>query len=171
MPISDYLRGVRTHVGHGLLLVPAATGLVFDADGRLLLQRHGDTGRWVTPGGAIDPDESPSDAVVRELWEETGLECEPLSLLGVFGGPEYRVRYRNGDEAAYVMAAFECRVRGGTLQPDGDESAELRWVTRDEAEALALAPWARIVVPAAFAHRGRTWITPPRWRPPPRSRP
>jgi len=166
MPISEFLRGVRAKVGHDLLLMPAVTGLVFDAAGRLLLQRHGDTGRWVTPGGSIDPDESPTDALVRELWEETGLVCEPISLFGVFGGPEYRVRYRNGDETAYVMIAFECRPCGGALQPDGDESAELRWVARDEALALGLAPWARIVVPIAFERRGLAWWPPVRWSPP-----
>lgn len=166
MPISEFLRALRARIGHDLLLLPAVTGLVFDVAGRLLLQRHGDTGRWVAPGGAVEPDESPADALARELWEETGLVCAPVSLLGVFGGPEYRVRYRNGDETAYVMAAYECRVVGGELRPDGEESAELRWVTQAEAEALALAPWARIVVPAAFAHRGRSWIEATRWRPP-----
>jgi len=166
MPISEYLRGVREKVGRELLLMPSVTGVVFDADGRLLLQRHGDTGRWVTPGGAVEPDEEPIDALVRELWEETGLVCEPIGLLGVFGGPEFRVHYRNGDEAAYVIAAFECRVQSGVLRLDGDESAELRWVTRDEAEPLALSPAARIVVATAFAHRGRTWVPATRWSPP-----
>jgi 8-oxo-dGTP pyrophosphatase MutT (NUDIX family) len=165
MPMSDYLRGVRAKVGRELLLMPSVTGLVFDGD-RVLLQRHGDTGRWVTPGGAVEPDEPPVDALVRELWEETGLLCEPVGLLGVFGGPEFRVHYRNGDLAGYVVTAYECRVRGGELRPDGEESAELRWVTLAEAMALSLSPAARIVVPTAFAHRGRAWLPAPQWTPP-----
>jgi 8-oxo-dGTP pyrophosphatase MutT (NUDIX family) len=169
MPISDHLRRVRAKLGRDLLLMPAVTGLVFDAAGRLLLQHHADTRRWVTPGGSVDPDESPSDAVVRELWEETGLHVEPVGIAGVFGGPEFRVRYRNGDETAYVMVAFECRVRGGTLRLDGDESLELRWVGADEYAALALAPWARLVLPAIFAGRGRAAFQPVRWTPPDRS--
>jgi 8-oxo-dGTP pyrophosphatase MutT (NUDIX family) len=166
MPMSEQLRAVRAKVGHDLLMLPAAAGLVFDADGRVLLQRHGDTLRWVAPGGSIEPDETPVDALVREIWEETGLFVEPVSLLGVFGGPAFRVRYRNGDECACVMAAFECRVRSGALRLDGEESLELRYFARDEIDALDLAPWARIVLPAAFANRGRSHLAAPTWTPP-----
>jgi 8-oxo-dGTP pyrophosphatase MutT (NUDIX family) len=69
----------------------------------------------------IDPDEAPQDAVVREVWEETGLRVEPTRLCGVFGGPEFRVTYENGDESHYVMAVFECRRIGGDAATDGDE--------------------------------------------------
>ena len=166
MPISEHLRAVRAKLGPDLLMQPAVTGLVFDDAGRLLLQKHGDTLRWVTPGGSVEPDEQPVDALVREIWEETGLFVEAVSVLGVFGGPTFRVTYRNGDACAYVMAAFECRVRSGMLRLDGDESLELRYCARDEIDVLALAPWARIVVPAAFENRGRSVVAPSTWVPP-----
>jgi 8-oxo-dGTP pyrophosphatase MutT (NUDIX family) len=166
MPISDYLRRVREKVGHELLLMPAVTALVFDEAGRLLLQHHGDTGRWVTPGGSVDPDESPSDAVVRELWEETGLVVEPVALAGVFGGRDYRVHYRNGDVVSYVMIAIECRVTGGALAPDGEESLELRWVSAGELLALPLAPWARRMLPGLVRSRDRAALEPATWSPP-----
>ena len=166
MPISDYLRGVREKVGNDLLVMPAVTGLVYDERGRVLLQLHGDTLHWVAPGGAIDPDEAPSDAIVREIWEETGLVVEPAALAGVFGGPEYRVRYANGDVTSYVMIAFECRVVGGTLEPDGEESLDLRFVAADELEAMALAPWARRILPRLVSQRGRPWIEAATWVPP-----
>ena len=165
MPMSEHLRAVRARVGHDLLVLPAVTGLVFDDAGRVLLQKHGDTRRWVAPGGSIEPDETPGDALVREMWEETGLLVEPTSLLGVFGGPEFRVRYRNGDVTAYVMAVYECRARGGALRLDGDESLALEWFARDAVGALDLAPWARIVLPAAFAHRGRSVLPAITWQP------
>jgi hypothetical protein len=57
-------------------------------------------------------------------------------------------------------------VRSGALRLDGEESAELRWVTLADADALALSPAARIVVPTAFAHRGRTFLPAVRWAPP-----
>src|SRR5262245_64452297 len=95
MPISEYLRNLRAKVGPALLVVPSATGLVYDTDGRVLLVRHSNAGVWVAPGGAVDPDETPQDAVVREVWEETGLRVEPVALSGVFGGPEFHVRYAN----------------------------------------------------------------------------
>lgn len=166
MPISEHLRAVRAKLGHDLLMQPSVTGLVFDAAGRVLLQKHGDTQRWVTPGGSVEPDEQPVDALVRELWEETGLFVEAASLLGVFGGPAFRVRYQNGNVCAYMIAAFECRVRSGALRLDGDESLELRYCARDEIDALDLAPWARIVVPAAFENRGRSVVPASQWEPP-----
>ena len=165
MPISDYLRAVRAKVGHDFLLATAATGLVFDDAGRVLLARHSNAGLWLAPGGAIDPDESPADAVVREVFEETGLHVEPVNLLGVFGGPSFRVRYANGDETGYVMVVFECRVLGGTPVPDGEEVLELRWVAPDEVGAFALSRWAMDLLPALVASRGRTLIPRVTWRP------
>ena len=166
MPISDYLRGVRAKVGHDFLLATAATGLVFDDAGRVLLARHSNAGLWLAPGGAIDPDESPADAVVRELWEETGLHVEPVGLLGAFGGPSFRVQYANGDATGYVMVVFECRIVAGTPTPDGEEILELRWIAPSELRDLGLARWAKDLLPALVAHRGRTLIPPVTWRPP-----
>jgi 8-oxo-dGTP pyrophosphatase MutT (NUDIX family) len=166
MPISNYLRGLRCKLGHDLVLAPAVTGLVFDDAGRMLLVRHVEGGVWVAPGGAVDPDERPVDALVREVWEETGLVVEPTALAGVFGGPEFRVRYANGDEVAYVMAVYECRATAGQLRPDGVETLETRWVAAHEVAALELPPWARVVLPDALASRGRPRAWTVTWRPP-----
>jgi 8-oxo-dGTP pyrophosphatase MutT (NUDIX family) len=166
MPISDYLKDIRARVGTTLLVVPSVTGLVFDDDGRVLLVRHSNGGVWVAPGGAIDPDEAPQDAVVREVWEETGLRVEPVRLVGVFGGPDFRVVYENGDETDYVMAIYECRRLDGELRPDGEETLDARWVAASELDALTLSRWARAILPTLVARRGQTWIPPVAWRPP-----
>jgi 8-oxo-dGTP pyrophosphatase MutT (NUDIX family) len=165
MPMSDYVRDLRSRIGSRLLLAPSVTGLVFDDDGRILLVRHSNGNIWVAPGGAVDPDEAPQDAVVREVWEETGLRVEPTRLCGVFGGREFRVTYENGDESAYVMAVFECRRIGGELRPDGEETLEARYFARAELDALALSPWARLVVPELMRRRDCTWIPPVSWQP------
>ena len=77
MPISPYLERLRQQIGNDLLLVPSVTAIIYDREHRILLARHAENGVWVAPGGSIDPDESPADAVVREVWEETGLLVEP----------------------------------------------------------------------------------------------
>ena len=69
MPISEYLRTLRERIGTALVLMPAVAAMVFDEDGRVLLARHATGDLWGAPGGAIDPDEPPQDAVVREVWE------------------------------------------------------------------------------------------------------
>lgn len=165
MAISEYLRRLRAKIGTDLLIVPSVTGVVFDAAGRMLLVRHADRGIWVLPGGAIDPGETPADALVRELWEETGLHVEPAALLGVFSGPDFLVRYRNGDEVIYLMTVFECRVAGGHPRPDGEETLEVRYFSQDEAKQVELPPWARVIMPRLFARTGPGFL-PPTWRPP-----
>ena len=68
MPMSDYVRRVRSRIGNEFLLMPSVTALVFDEERRVLLVRLSRRDVWVAPGGAVDPDEAPQDAVVREVW-------------------------------------------------------------------------------------------------------
>lgn len=167
MAISPYLRQLRERVGRDLLLVPSVTGIVFDDADRILLVRHSQGGVWVAPGGAVDPDETPADALVREVWEETGLWVEPTRLLGVFGGPDFRVRYTNGDEVAYVMSLFECEPVGGELRADGHEITDVRFVSEQELHRLTIPAWARRVLPPVFVRdRPNRGFTPAVWRPP-----
>src|SRR5437868_4217600 len=102
MPISAYLAALRRHVGHDLIVMPAACALVRGAAGRVLIQRRADSGVWELPGGAIDPGEAPAQALVREIFEETGLVVRPRRLLGVLGGEALRLRYPNGDVTEYT---------------------------------------------------------------------
>jgi ADP-ribose pyrophosphatase YjhB (NUDIX family) len=159
--MSSYLRRLRERVGHDLLVLPAVTGLVFDPKGDVLLVKQADTGEWAAPGGAVEPDEQPRDAVVREILEETGLHVEPVALRGVFGGPDLRVRYPNGDETSYVTAIFECEVRGGTLRGDGDEVLDARFVSPRALAEIELARWARRLLPELVRERGRTRLGSP----------
>jgi 8-oxo-dGTP pyrophosphatase MutT (NUDIX family) len=128
MPMSEYLLRLRKRVGNDLLLSPAAVACIRDPDGRILLLRRSDgENLWGFPGGVIEPDERADEAVVRETREETGLKVEPVALIGVYTGPEYRFTYPNGDQAQPVVIFYECRVTGGELRPDQEESKELRF--------------------------------------------
>ena len=136
VPRSGYIAGIRELVGGEQLLVPSVTACIFDADDRLLLLRHTDHDIWATPGGIIEPGESPADAVVRECVEELGVQVMPSAILGVFGGPAYEIRYGNGDRTAYVMTAFDCRIMHGELKPDGVEVYEARFVGENDWQDL-----------------------------------
>jgi 8-oxo-dGTP pyrophosphatase MutT (NUDIX family) len=130
--ISPHVRDLRAKVGHSLLLLPSTAVLPRDDDGRLLLVRLIDTGNWATIGGAIEVDESPRDSARREAREEAGVDAELGGILGVFGGPDYRVTYPNGDESAYVVTVFDATVIGGTPRPDGDETSEVGWFRSEQ---------------------------------------
>jgi 8-oxo-dGTP diphosphatase len=151
MPMSPFLAALRAKVGPDLLMLPSASGCVFDRSGRLLVARHGDVGLWASPGGGIDPDERPQDAVVRELREELAIEVEVRGLIGVYGGPQFRTLYPNGHEVAYVIAVYGCALVSGTPTPDGDEITDARWVTEQELDGLTMTAWSPGVLPDAFA--------------------
>ncbi len=132
MGIAPHIARLRASVGHDLLLLPSAAVLPVDDEGRVLLARQRDFGRWGTVGGAIDVDESPADAARREAREEIGVEVELTGLLGALGGPQFHLSYPNGDHAAYVSVVYQARITSGEPVPDQDETTELRWFTREE---------------------------------------
>lgn len=165
MPMSPYMQRLRDRVGTQLLEIPSVSVLAFDERDRVLLVHHGDTGRWTTPGGAVEPLERPADAAVREMWEETGLHVELVGLLGVFGGPEFQTRYSNGDEASFLMTVFEGRPIAGTLRPDGDETLDVRYFAASELSTVALQDWVPAVLEAVWDRRDRAHFAPARWRP------
>jgi ADP-ribose pyrophosphatase YjhB (NUDIX family) len=137
-------------VGHELLLIPSVTIIVRDDQGRILLTKNSDVNLWLPIGGIVEPDESPRDAAVREMKEETGLLVEPVRIVGVYGGKEFRVHYPNGDMVSYVMTVYECRVVSGKLTPDHKESLELRYFSAADVESMQTSRWAKIVLRDAF---------------------
>ena len=140
MPPSEYMKSLRRRIGHDLLLIPGAAGLVFDERGRVLVQQRAESGKWGLPSGAIDPGESPAETVRRELREEAGLDVEPVRVAGVFGGREHRITYPTGDVAESTTVVFECRVVGGEIRARDGESSQLRWCAPGEMPEL-IAPY------------------------------
>lgn len=166
MTMSDYMRELRAVVGTRLLEVPAAGVAVRDGEGRVLLGRHSNGGVWVLPGGAVEPEESPADAAVREVWEETGLYVRLDGIVGLYGGRECTVRYENGDRTSYLIVAFEGRALSGALRPADGELLELRYFALEELPEEDLADW----VPELFAdlrrRNSRPGFRAPSWTPP-----
>src|SRR5688572_33447954 len=100
-----------------------AAAFVFDAEGRLLLLRHGYDGlRWGPPGGRMEPGEDPLDTVVRETLEETGVDVAVEHLIGL-----YRL------ESGFAAYAFACRVVAGAAAiKDLAEIVDLGWFAPDD---------------------------------------
>jgi 8-oxo-dGTP pyrophosphatase MutT (NUDIX family) len=129
MPISPYVADLREVIGTRLLLLPSACVIPIDDEGRILLVRQRQHGKWETIGGTVEPDESPHEAAVREAKEEAGIDVE-LTLIAALGGPDYVSVYPNGDRCQYVSTVFEARIVGGEPAPDHDETDEVAWFTR-----------------------------------------
>jgi ADP-ribose pyrophosphatase YjhB (NUDIX family) len=154
--IAPYLRRIRELVGHELLVLPSVAVVPRDRSGRILLVRIIDTGQWALIGGAIEPDESPQDAAVREAEEEAGVRVSLGPILGVFGGPDFRITYPNGDETSYVSTVFDATVVAGTPTPDHDETSEVRWWAAHNLPADEMSTFTRALLRAVgFALPGR----------------
>src|SRR6186997_2370695 len=100
MAASPYVTKLRAHVGHDLLLLPGASAVVRDDEGRILFLRRGDDGTWSLPAGMIEPGEQPADAVLREIFEETGIRAEVERIGGV---DNHEAVYPNGDHCQYLV--------------------------------------------------------------------
>ena len=165
MPMSGYIQQLRDKVGHQLLILPSAAVAIHDQQHRLLLCLHRDKSLWVTPGGLIEPGEQPADAAVRETWEETGLLVEITAILGVYGGQDLIIDYPNGDQAAYVGTIFRGSIAGGTMHPDGEETLDLRYFTRNELERVPHDRWLDTAMPVLFSRDGPPHFVPSSWKP------
>lgn len=118
-------------------MVVAASAVVTDADGRVLLQRRRDNDLWALPGGAMDMSDSLPGTAVREVKEETGLDVEITGLVGTYTDPRHVIAYSDGEVRRQFNVCFTGRVVGGTLAIS-EESTELRFVAPEELDLLPM---------------------------------
>jgi 8-oxo-dGTP diphosphatase len=159
--MPPYLAWLRAQVGPALLPLIYTTALVRDPQGRVLFQKRADFGAawWGLPGGLFEPGETHAVCLEREVCEETGLHVEPTRFIGVYTDMRYAVRYPNGDQAQQITFCYECRIVGGTLRADGDESVALAFF---EPSALPpRPPWYAAMLDDALSDRGLPTFDPP----------
>ena len=171
MPASEYVRNLRHKIGNDLLQVPSVSVLIFSEDGRVLLVRQAENNLWSTPGGMVEPHETPSDAALREAWEETGLRVRLERIVGVFGGENCRTRYANGDNVSWISTAFKAVIVSGEARPDNVETQEVRYFSREELNGVRCTPHVRQFLDVAWSHPSTTYFQPPTWSPTDRASP
>jgi ADP-ribose pyrophosphatase YjhB (NUDIX family) len=129
--LLDYIRTLRAKIGTMKILVPGVRTLIFDADGRLLLERQKLFGSWALPHGCVDVGESALAAAIRETEEEVGVRIRSADLFGIYTDPKYEVVYPNGDQVQTFTIAFLAREWDGTPRPDGVEVSEVAFFPLD----------------------------------------
>jgi ADP-ribose pyrophosphatase YjhB (NUDIX family) len=110
---------------------PSASVIVRNGSGDVLLLHRPDSGRWTIPTGGLKKNETLTQCAVRECREETGLDIEVTSLVGVFSDPRHVIAFADGEVRQPVNACFSARVIGGGLTTS-DEASEVAWVPTAE---------------------------------------
>jgi 8-oxo-dGTP diphosphatase len=104
----------------------SVAGVITDDHGRALLIQRRDNHRWEPPGGVLEPGETITDGLRREVREETGLDVEPVALTGV---------YKNM-KRAIIALVFRCKITGGSITTN-EEVTAFRWARSADVAELA----------------------------------
>ena len=106
-----------------------ALGIVFKEGKVLIIERAKQEGllTWAFPGGKIDPGENSSDAVMREVMEETGVELHQLALLG-------ELLHKDRNVHISYWKAEVLRGEASIMEPE--KALSVIWATPQEAEGL-----------------------------------
>ena len=113
-----------------------ATNALIRRDGKILMVEEGKDhvhGKWNIPGGGVEDEETPVEAIEREIKEETGLEAEAGELISVLTGNSSR------DGHPVVVFVFTAEVEEGEPEPIFDQEVlNAEFKSEDEIEELPL---------------------------------
>ena len=125
--MDDYLKELRKRTNHMPLLLPHSVVVLFNDEGKVLLEERADDGYFDFPGGGIDLKETAEEAAYRELLEETGLVADKLELFKVYSGEITHYVYFNGDEIYGIDLVYTCHKYHGELTPQLEEVKSLKF--------------------------------------------
>lgn len=120
-------------------IVPAASAVVLNQDGKILLHKRRDNALWSLPGGAMELGESIGETIIREVKEETGYDVDVVKCIGIYTDPSHIIAYDNGEVRQQFSICFECRILGGELSMS-EESHQVGFFNIEEIEQLEMHP-------------------------------
>jgi ADP-ribose pyrophosphatase YjhB (NUDIX family) len=141
MPRTDYLNDPNAPAANSI--VPAVSAIVTDEHERILLILRTDNNYWSIPGGGIQPGETIKQAAVREVKEETGIDCEVTGLIGIYSNPNHVAAYDDGEVRQEFSICFATRMLGGSKRTS-DESADVRFISPEQLPEYKIHPSIRL---------------------------
>src|ERR1700730_723557 len=138
-------------------LVPSVTAIVLNERGRILLVHKTDNDLWALPGGGMDVGESITQANVREVKEETGLDVQPTGIVGIYTNPNHVMAYDDGEVRQQFSVCFTTELLGGNTTTSS-ETKEVLFVPTDELASLNIHPSMRLRIKHFLEHRPTPYI-------------
>jgi 8-oxo-dGTP diphosphatase len=132
-------------------LRPTVFASVRDGGGRLLLVRRADTLNWELPGGKVELGESATQAVVREVFEESGIRIQVLGLSGVYTDPGHVMVYLSGEVRQQFALCLHALPLSGRPHPDHDETVSANWFAVADLADLDIHPSVRLRIDHAIS--------------------
>ena len=142
MPRTEYYRDpnapAATHVA------VAVFAIIRDDVGSILLVRRADNGNWEPPGGHIEPGETTTTALTREVLEESGVRVAATSVAGIYTDPDHVMAYPITGVVSQQFAVYlNATPIGGQPRGDGQETSAATWFTSNELRGLTIQPGIR----------------------------
>ncbi len=162
--VEEWMKIVGDGVAGYVTPKVACGAIVGNEKGEILLVQRADSGIWLYPTGWADVGYSPSEVVVKEVEEETGIHCEPVRLLMV----QDLLRMGFTRIPAYSLVFF-CRMTGGELTAHPLECADVGFFAEDDlpSPTAGASRWAGPAFAAIRGESADTLFDPPRsptWR-------
>jgi ADP-ribose pyrophosphatase YjhB (NUDIX family) len=160
--VDEWLRGVGAGVP-GYVTPKIAVGAVVGNDqGEILLIERADSGIWLYPTGWADVGYSAAEVAVKEVEEETGIECEVVGLIAVLDG--LRLGFTR---VPLYSLVFHCRAVGGDLQAHPLETNDVGWFGRENLPSplAGYEQWGDLAFAAIEGRPAPVWFDEPRTPP------
>lgn len=139
-------------------IVPAASAIVVNEEGKILLHQRSDNNLWGLPGGGLEIGESIAETIIREVKEETGLDVVPEYLIGVYSNPKHVIAFSDGEVRQQFSLCFACKIVGGELRMS-DESLAIGFFSLDEIAHLTMHRSSHLRIQHYLEHRSQPVIS------------
>ena len=135
MTRRDYLNDPNAPKANSIAV--AVSAFIQDEEGRILMIRRTDNDLYSIPGGEVEPGETVTQAAVREVKEETGIDVDVVGLIGIYSNPNHVIAYDDGEVRQEFSICLRARPLGGSLKTS-DESSAVVWIGQSSITSLEI---------------------------------